>query len=366
MAAESRRTDPSLAQLLFEEPYRFDFFQAVRLLEGVLAERGPVGSDTKAASEVARFRTHNVLTFPPSSIDTLVRTDDGRPPAMTVAFMGLTGPAGVLPRHYTELVIERARRKDRTLADFLDVFNHRIVSLFYRAWQKYRVPIAHEQAARRASGEASFTRSLFDHFGMGTGGLRGRMQTEDETLLFYAGLLSQHPRSATALEGMLADYLASPVRVVAFRGAWLPLSEENRSRLGGKDGAANNTLGGTAVLGKRFWDQQAGFRLRIGPIGLGLFGDLLPSGREFRVLAQLTRFFVGQESDFDVQLVLRRDEVPGCRLGETGPRAPRLGWSTWLKTKPFAADADATVLGRHLTSVGALPDTPGTPERRAA
>jgi type VI secretion system protein ImpH len=84
------------------------------------------------------------------------------------------------------------------------------------------------------------------------------------------------------------------------------------------------------------------------------------------VLAQLTRFFVGQECDFDVQLVLRRDEVPGCRLGDTGPRAPRLGWSTWLKTKPFAADAGDTVLGRHLTRVGALPDTPESPERRAA
>src|SRR6185369_8288552 len=114
---------------------------------------------------------------------------------------------------------------------------------FYRAWQKYRVPIAHEQATRRATGEDPFTRSLFDHFGMGTPGLRGRLQVEDETLLYYAGLLSQHPRSATALEGMLADYLASSVHVLAFRGEWLPLSEENRSRLGRKDRAANNALG---------------------------------------------------------------------------------------------------------------------------
>jgi len=366
VAAQSRRTDPPLEEQLFEEPYRFDFFQAVRVLERVLPDREPVGRHTKALVEIVRFRAHNALTFPASSIYDLVRGDDGRPPQMTVAFMGLTGPSGILPRHYTELVLERARRKDRALADFLDVFNHRIISFFYRAWQKYRVPIAHEQAAHRATGEDPFTRSLFDHFGLGSSGLRGRLQVEDETLLFYSGLLAQHPHSAAALEGMLADYLASPVRVMPFQGEWLPLSEENRSRLGAGGHEANNVLGRTAVLGKRFWDQQARFRLRIGPLGLGLFCDLLPSGRQFRVLAQLTRFFVGQELDFDVQLVLRRDEVPRCRLGETGPRAPRLGWSTWLKTKPFADDADDAVLGRHLTSLGALPDRPAEPERRAA
>jgi type VI secretion system protein ImpH len=366
VAAESRRTDPPLEQQLFQEPYRFDFFQAVRLLERVLPGHGPVGQDTKALAEIVRLRAHNALTFPPSAIHDLVRADDGRPPLMTVAFMGLTGPSGVLPRHYTELILERARRKDRALPDFLDVFNHRMLSFFYRAWQKYRVPIAHEQAAHRATGEDPFTRSLFDHFGMGTPGLRGRLQVEDQTLLYYAGLLAQHPRSATALEGMLADYLAAPVRVVPFRGEWLPLSEDNRSRLGGGGREANNALGQTAVLGKRFWDQQARFRLRIGPIGLGLFCDLLPSGREFRALAQLTRLFVGQELDFDVQLVLRRDEVLRCRLGDTGPHAPRLGWSSWLRTKPFTRDADDAVLSRHLTSRGALPDTPAAPERRAA
>jgi type VI secretion system protein ImpH len=366
VAAQSRRADPPLEQQLFEEPYRFDFFQAVRLLERVLPRHGPVGEDTKAPAEVARFRAHNALTFPPSAIHDLARGNDGHPPQMTVAFMGLTGTSGVLPRHYTELILERARRKDRAFADFLDIFNHRLIALFYRAWQKYRVPIAYEQAAHRATGEDPFTRSLFDHFGMGTTGLRGRLQVEDQTLLFYAGLLAQHPRSATALEGMLADYLASPVRVVAFQGEWLPLSEDNRSRLGAGAGEANNVLGRTALLGRRFWDQQARFRLRIGPIGFGFFCELLPCGREFRALAQLTRFFVGQELDFDVQLVLRRDEVPRCRLGDTGPRGPRLGWSTWLKTKPFAHDADQAVLGRHLTSLGALPDTPEAPERRAA
>ena len=148
MASESRRTDPSVEELLFDEGFRFEFFQAVRLLERVFPERGPVGRDVRPGEEIVRFRAHNSLTFPPSSIHDLSRTDGEGPASMMVAFMGLTGPSGVLPRHYTEMVLEEERRREHGLAGFFDVFNHRMVSLFYRAWQKYRVPIAHEQASR--------------------------------------------------------------------------------------------------------------------------------------------------------------------------------------------------------------------------
>ena len=181
MASESRRTDPSVEELLFDEGYRFEFFQAVRLLERVFAERGPVGRDVRPGEEVVRFRAHNSLTFPPSSIDDLSRSEDGGPATMVVAFMGLTGPSGVLPRHYTELVLEEERRRERGLAAFFDVFNHRMISLFYRAWQKYRVPIAHEQASRPGAAPDQFTESLYAHFGMATPGLRGRQQVEDQT-----------------------------------------------------------------------------------------------------------------------------------------------------------------------------------------
>jgi type VI secretion system protein ImpH len=370
MAAESGRTDPSVEELLFAEGFRFEFFQAVRLLERAFPERPPVGRDAHPADEVVRFRARNSLTFPPSSIHELTRSETAGPATMVVAFMGLTGPSGVLPRHYTELVLERERRRDPALAEFFDVFNHRVISLFYRAWQKYRVAIAHEQATRTGAGEDPFTQSLFAHFGMATPGLGGRLEVADQTFLFYAGLLAQQPRSATALQGMLADYFAVPVEVGQFAGEWLPLTEENRSCLGqaglpGRDDrGANNRLGQTAVLGRRFWDQQAGFRLRLGPLGFELFSELLPSGHQSRVLNQLARFFVGQALDFDIQLVLRADEVPACRLGDRGPRAPRLGWSTWLSAQPRMQDTDDTVLGRHWTRRGALPDR--APGRRAA
>jgi type VI secretion system protein ImpH len=353
MAAESGRADPSLADELFEGGYRFEFFQAVRVLERLFADRAPVGRAASPADEVVRFKTLLSLSFPPSAIHEIARVaDDGAGATMTVAFMGLGGPLGVLPRHYTELMIERARHKDRALADFLDLFNHRLISLFYRAWEKYRFLVGYERATRRG-GRDPFSQALFDQFGMGTRGLRGRLEVEDDTLLFYAGLLAQHPRSASALEGMLTDYFGVPARTVQFMGQWLPLAEDNRSRLG--RGGANNVLGESAVIGRRVWDQQAGFRLRLGPLTYPQLCGFLPSGPAFRPLAQLTRFFVGQEVDFDVQLVLRASEVPACRLGAPDARAPRLGWSAWLKTRDFTRDADDPVLGMHLTRIGALP-----------
>jgi type VI secretion system protein ImpH len=352
MAAESRGTDPPLEEILFEEGYRFDFFQAVRVLERLYPNRQPVGRDANPAREVVRFRSHVSLNFPPSAIYEIVPAEDGSGPAqMTVAFMGLTGLLGVLPRHYTELLLERARHKDQALRDFLDLFNHRLISLFYRAWEKYRFPVAYERAVSAGQGDDRFSLYLFDLLGMGTKGLRGRLEVADEALLFYAGLLAQHPRSASALEGLLTDYFGVPVRVGQFIGQWLPLSEASRSRLGPRE--ANNALGISAVAGSNVWDQQAKFRLRLGPLTFAEFCRFLPPGGAFRPLVGLAHFYAGEECDFDVQLVLKAAEVPACRLGETGNHAPRLGWSTWLKSREFLCDAEDAILAGRLASSGA-------------
>ncbi len=347
MATQSRRADPSLEDILFEEGYRFDFFQAVRLLERLYPHRQPVGREASPSAEVVRFHSRLSLSFPPSAIHEIAPAQDGSGPAqMTVAFMGLTGPLGVLPRHYTELLLERVRQKDYALRDFLDLFNHRLISLFYQAWEKYRSPIAYERAVSRGEWPDRLSQYLFDLIGMGTKGLRGRLEVEDEALLFYAGLLAQHPRSASALEGLLKDYFGVPAEVTQFVGQWLSLSEANRSRLGPRE--ASNALGVNAVAGSRVWDQQAKFRLRVGPLAYGEFCRFLPSGEAFGRLVGLTRFYAGQECDFDVQLILKAAEIPACRLGETGECAPRLGWSTWLKSREFSRDAEDAVLPGQL------------------
>jgi len=363
MATESRRADPAVAHTLFAEGYRFDFFQAVRVLERLYPERQSIGRDATPSQEVVRVRAHASLSFPASAIHQMSPAVEGQGPAeMTVAFMGLTGPLGVLPRHYTELLLERQRRKDHTLGAFLDLFNHRLVSLLYRAWEKHHFPIAYERALVRGQHDDRLSQYLLDFIGLGTAGLQDRLEVPDQVLRFYAGLFAQQPRSASALSGLLQDYFGVPVDVVQFTGQWLTLEPAQRSRLGGRTklvGRAqgskscdhvlpsNNALGVRAVLGGRVWDQQAKFTLRLGPLSYAAFTQFLPAGSAFRPLLQLTRFFAGQEHDFVVQLVLKAAEVPGCQLGATGAQAPRLGWSTWLKTTTVTHDADDAVLPAH-------------------
>jgi type VI secretion system protein ImpH len=108
------------------------------------------------------------------------------------------------------------------------------------------------------------------------------------------------------------------------------------------------------MAGSEVWDQHAKFKIRAGPLTYAQFCDFHPPGTAFRPLVQLSRFFAGQEFDFDVELVLKASAVPDCVIGETSGIAPRLGWSTWLKTREFTRDADDCVLTGAATMRGAL------------
>jgi type VI secretion system protein ImpH len=348
MDAESREPDLAIALKLFDEPYRFEFFQAVRLLERLFPERVSVGRVSAEGQvvapsrEVARFRTRVSLSFPPSQVHDLQQPEtgedgaDGKPPRMEVAFMGLTGPLSVLPNVYTELLIERLRRRDRALYDFLDLFNHRFISFFYRAWEKYRFPVAYE----RTPAQDPFTASLFAFVNLGTRGLRNRMNLPDEGLLCYGGLIAQRPHSASALAGIIADYFGVAAEVEQFFGQWLKLDGYSVTRLG----TANSALGQSTVAGSRVWDTQSKFRIKLGPMTYKQLASFLPVGSAFKPVMDLVRFFAGPEFDFDVQLVLKAEEVPGSVLTTRARRRPMLGWNTWLRTKPFIIDDEQVVL----------------------
>jgi type VI secretion system protein ImpH len=323
-------------QQLFEEGYRFDFFQAVRLLDRISRGREPVGRDGPPALEVARFRTRVSLDFPASEVHEITLPErEGDPPRMTIAFLGMTGPLGLLPHCYTELLLDRTRYRDNAFRDFLDLFHHRVISLFYRAWEKYRFPIAYER-----SGQDAFTEYLFDLIGMGTQGLRGRLALPDQGLLLYAGLIAQRPHSSSAVESILRDYFGVPARIEQFFGQWLPLDAEYRTHVG----TANSELGANMVCGERIWNVQSKFRVRLGPLSLRQFRAFLPPGASFAPLTDLARFLVGAEFDFDVQLVLKADDVPDCQLETGKDTPPMLGWTTWLKTKDLTRDASEVVL----------------------
>jgi type VI secretion system protein ImpH len=338
MAGKSGNSDRPLDSLLFDEGPQFEFFQAVRLLERIYPGRRAVGRDGPPSMEAVRFRARASLEFPASQIYDVSREDpSGSPesPQMVINFLGLTGPSAVLPTPYTELLVERVRYKDTALRDFLDLFNHRMASLFYRAWERSRFPVAYERG-----GDNPFTQYLLDLVGMGTGGLKGRLGIPDEGLLLYAGLIAQRPHSATAIELIVADYFGVAASLQQFSGQWLDIDEGSLTRVG----SANSELGVNAIVGSRFWDRQSRFRVRLGPLQFGQFRAFLPTGSAYEPVANLVRWLAGMEFDFDIQLVLRAVEVPSCQLTTRGPEMPMLGWTTWLKTLPLKIDDPQLVL----------------------
>ncbi len=386
----------SVAQHLISAPYDFDFFQAVRLLHQLQPEKAPIGGDGPPRSEPVRLRAVRSLSFPPSAIHDLRTATSDRPvPELFQAFFGLFGPSGVLPRHYTQM-LSRLELDSRTperlaLREWLDLFNHRLTSLFYRAWLKYRLPQNYERYKSRQGEPDPITSALFCLVGLGTPGLRGRLavqprsrpdlsptsagseeevlaRLDDQALLRFAGLLSAKVRGAAALEGVIQDGFKVPAVVEQFRGDWMRLDSASQTRLGGVGLSSNlnNRLGTTAIVGERLWDIQGQFRIRLGPIGYDQFREFLPDRsptprrKTIFLLAQVVRLYAGPELDFDVQLVLRSEEVPQLQLGDcTESVGPRLGWNTWLGAPggPIADDAAFAVDGACPT----LTDSIGLP-----
>ena len=331
-------TFAAVEQILHDAPCEFQFFQAVRLLELLGRGRQPVGRFAHPQQEAVRFGTHNSFPFPASQIQKL-DWPENEPPKMTVNFMGLTGPSGVLPLVYTELVVQRMRERDHTMAAFLDIFNHRMISFFYHAWEKYRFPVGYQR-----SRDDTFSRQLNSLLGIGTPGLEHRQKIDDDSLRFYTGLMTLQSRSASALRDILIDYFGVPVEIEQFVGSWYPLKDEDQCSFG--DGfSLSEQLGIGSVVGDAVWDQQSKIRVKLGPMTMKEYQAFLPSGSEYRPMESLIRVFLNNEMDFEVQLILKRAEVPQTQLGAETGDGPPLGWTTWMKSSPgFERDPGDTLL----------------------
>jgi len=319
------------------DPHSFAFFQAVRLLERLRPSRAPVGGYGDPGGEAVRFGVLPTLAFPASEIQALEMDLDG-PATMKVNFMGATGPQGVLPHEYTLLVADRLRARDAALADFLDMFHHRLISLFYRAWRKYRFA-----AAREDGQEELLAEHVLDLIGVGPRGSRTPFPFPVEALITRAGLLLPQPRGAAALRQLLEDYFGVNVEVEQFVGGWFPLEGEDRCVVSDEEEQPANQLGRGAVAGAEVWDQQARVRIRLGPLDRARYDTFLPGGSAHQPLAALLRFYSHDQYEFEVQLVLAAADVPGVRLGAGGRDTPRLGWSTWIRSRPREQAADETI-----------------------
>jgi type VI secretion system protein ImpH len=345
MATSLRQHDPGVTSLqaFFKRPFEIGFFQAVRVLRRLLPGRKPVGRFSPPASETARFVAHPSLAFPASEIQELtLPPDDNSPATMKVNFMGLSSPQGVLPTPYTELLIDRAQKKDNALRDFLDLFNHRLISFFYRAWEKHHFFVSYEL------GEPdSMSPLMMSLLGLGTEGLAERQLVPDQALIFYSGLLSQKPRSAQNLKQLLTDYFRVKVEIEQFVGTWVPLRKIDQTVLDESESSMQR-LGFGAIVGDEVWDQQSTVRVRLGPLTREQYLSFLPreQSQAYRDLKSLLKFWANNELDFEVQLILQGKQTPGFDLDTDNDKNGELllGWTTWINNRPMERDPSEATL----------------------
>jgi len=307
---------------LLAEPQRFEFAQAVRLLLLALGQRGI--PERRALARHLRFANSLALAFPPSQIEAAAPDGDGY--RLTPGFMSLLGAHGALPLHVTERLLALPADDPDTGAAraFLDMFSTRMLALWYRAWQKYRV-----EHLVAGPGDA-FLPLLLALAGVPSGAACAAHGVADADLGAFAGLLRGRPVSAAVLARILTGHFGVPVRVDEACGAWDALDAAEQSVLGER-----GSLARTALLGARSWRPDLRVRVRIGPLDRAAYDRFLPGAPGCRALRTLLGLCAVPTLAYDVVLVLRRDEVQGAQLT---PGGRRLGLDGYLLSSPAAAD----------------------------
>lgn len=308
----------------------FEFYAALRYAECAYPSMPRLGESLRAADEPARLGQVPSLVFAPTMFLEAERRADGRL-WLGGAFLGLFGPNGPLPLHLTEYAHDRrVNFRDPTFARFADVFHHRLLSLFYRAWADAQ-PTVH----RDRPDSDRFRTYVGAVFGLGQGSLRERDPMPDAAKLYHAGRLAGQTRNPEGLGAILSDFFGEAVKIVEYQGEWMVLAAEDRLHLKGTGPSVS--LGVGATLGASVWAAQGKFRIVLGPLQYADFERYLPGATALEQLRAIVRNYIGHELDWELQLVLDRKQVPGVRLGEHG----RLGWTSWLgqhSTQQHASD----------------------------
>lgn len=358
MRTAQRRIDPGVAQQLLARPQRFEFFQALRILERLFARQG-VKPDEVLPGRL-RFRNSMSMGFPAGEIESAqafssdgteldrdaavehaVTMEDLGEVHLTPSFIGLLGSHGVLPLHYTETLASReVYQRDRAARAFLDMFSNRAVALHYAAWKKHRLAFQYELDSNER-----FLPLVMSLAGLGLPGLRNRLHEGegavfDQAVAHYAGAIRQRPVSAVMLQRVLSDYFAVPLRVESFVGAWYPVPAAQRTRLG----VGNAALGSTALAGERVWQRDLRMRLWFGPLDRTRFDQLLPGGSAAKALARWLTLLTGASLEYEVRLSLKPEHLRGASLGAGGVR---LGFDSYLCSSPPESPRSDTRYGIH-------------------
>ncbi|MFC5438036.1 type VI secretion system baseplate subunit TssG [Rhodanobacter umsongensis] len=324
----------ALENALRDHPEAFEFFDAARRLECAFPEWPRLGHSAKATDDFVRLCQTPSLAFAPKTVDRYQPGGAGKPARLHGLFFGLFGPNAPLPLHLTEYALDRQiNAKDSTFSAFANIFHHRMMSLFYRAWADSQPTVHLDRPS-----EDRFRLYMGAMVGLATPNLDDRDALPDQFKRFFAGRLLQQTRNAEGLKGLLERFFRIPVGIVEFVAEWMRLPPTSHLRLGGSAEVA--ALGLTAVTGEYVWGSQQRFRLRLGPLSRAEFNNFLPGGKALSQLVAAVKTYVGEEKAWDVQLVLKRNDVPATRLGQNG----RMGLTTWMGQPKQSADVDDVVL----------------------
>ncbi len=331
MATNSRRTRTSIIERAYKDADKFEFHAMVKLMESMEKDSVPLGEGSDPTKEAVRLQARVAEGFPNTDIFKLIdpKTEE-IPPLLITNFLGIAGAHGPLPSPYTEQIIERTSRRDTGFRDFIDIFNHRLISLLHRIRKKHWIGISNQPSQESLMGKC-----LKALLGIFNPHLENRLGIPDQSLTHYAGLLWQRPRSAYGLRQLLEGFFRMPVEIHELGGKWNFVPHSQLTSIG-KSGQFNE-LGKSAIIGPRFWDQQALFTVKIGPMTLDQYVDFLKPGKSWRTICSIIRYYVGSDQDFVINLVLKKEQVPKPRLGY----GVAIGWTNWLNrtsAKPYTDD----------------------------
>jgi type VI secretion system protein ImpH len=318
MAPRHRRSKTPIIDILKKEADQFEFHAMVKLLENINKEATPLGEGVDPTKEPVRLQARVTQEFPSTDIHAfLPTTDDHVPPLLTTNFFGIAGHQGPLPEPYTTHIIQRVLRYDTALRDFLDIFNHRLMSLLHRIRKKYWIGVSVEKPEYTLLGKCF--KSLL---GLGTPQLQERLGIPDRSLAYYAGILWQKPRSAEGLAVLLKNFFRMPVTINQLQGKWVHIPLPQQTMLGNR----HHALGHSAFVGPRYWDQTSYFMVTLGPMSLDQYIDFLKPGPAYEEIKNLITYYNGHTQDFRLNLILQKEQFPHPRLGY----GVALGWTSWL------------------------------------
>lgn len=319
MATAVRYSDLTIEELLYTQTYEFDFNQAIRILQALTPDSVPLGEGSDPSHEAVTIKSRVTLSVSSSDLYSLKKNEAALLPILTVNFLGIAGIQGPLPIPYTEIILERGRNKDTALQDFLDVFNHRLVSLWYKVRKKIILGIDQVTPDKTNIGK-----TLLDFIGLESPALRNRLSISDNVILSNAGLLWHKSRSIRGLKILLKAFFRKEIHITEFIGTWNKGDPLDFTRIG--KGGNFNILGQNTILGRKSWNQAAGIVISVGPVPWFDFIQYFPKNIHYQVMTDLCLFYLGIEKKIYLDVYVQKETVPPIALNRTF----RLGVDTWL------------------------------------